>query len=233
MSCCGPIHTPILTYSTRCRIRRSTTSVFVRRSITRSTETGLLQAHQQYRERPAVGLYPPEGKYFGNPTQKYTYDPEKGEGAAEGSRLWPGQAGEGEDHDFPTRSGQMLPIAMNEFVQQNVKAVGIDSRFDVVEWGTMTVAMRNDPKAGLTAMVLTGSTSALSSVDPLTMFRYYAIDSFSPTNYNWGHFVSEEATALLKQAQASFDEAEQTKLLGQAHTGSSSIRRHGFSCATT
>jgi ABC-type transport system substrate-binding protein len=49
------------------------------------------------------------------------------------------------------------------------------------------------------------------------MFRYYAIDSFSPTNYNWGHWANEEATALLKKAQASFDEAEQTKLLAQAH----------------
>ena len=49
------------------------------------------------------------------------------------------------------------------------------------------------------------------------MFRYYAIDSFSPVNYNWGHWASEETTADLKAAQASFDEAEQTKLLMKAH----------------
>ncbi len=50
------------------------------------------------------------------------------------------------------------------------------------------------------------------------MFRYYAIDSFSPTNYNWGHWPNEEATALPKKAQATFDPAEQTKLLAKAHS---------------
>jgi ABC-type transport system substrate-binding protein len=105
---------------------------------------------------------------------------------------------------------------MNEFVQQNVKPVGFDLDFDVVEWGTMLVAIRNDPKAPPSHGV-DGVNISLSSVDPSTMFRYYAIDSFSPTNFNWGHFANEEATALLKQAQASFDEAEQTKLLAKAH----------------
>ena len=32
---------------------------------------------------------------------------------------------------------------MNEFMQQNFKAVGMDIDFDVVEWGTMLVAIRN------------------------------------------------------------------------------------------
>jgi ABC-type transport system substrate-binding protein len=43
--------------------------------------------------------------------------------------------------------GQMLPIPMNEFMQQNFAAVGMQIDFDVVEWGTMLVAVRSDPKA--------------------------------------------------------------------------------------
>jgi ABC-type transport system substrate-binding protein len=105
---------------------------------------------------------------------------------------------------------------MNEFVQQNMKAAGIELEFDVVEWGTMLVGIRSDPKATQSHGVH-GINISLSSVDPSTMFRYYAIDSFSPTNFNWGHFANEEATGLLKKAQASFDEAEQTKLLAKAH----------------
>ena len=88
--------------------------------------------------------------------------------------------------------------------------------FDVVEWGTMLVAIRNDPKAPQSHGVH-GINISLSSVDPSTMFRYYAIDSFTPTNYNWGHWRNEEATALFKKAQASFDETEQTALLAKAH----------------
>jgi ABC-type transport system substrate-binding protein len=49
------------------------------------------------------------------------------------------------------------------------------------------------------------------------MFRYYATDSFSPVNYNWGHWAHEEATALLRKAQATFSPDEQTELLAKAH----------------
>ncbi len=44
-------------------------------------------------------------------------------------------------------SGQMMPIPMNEFMQQNFKAVGMGIEFDVVEWGTMLVAIRDAPTA--------------------------------------------------------------------------------------
>ncbi|MBN8925979.1 MAG: ABC transporter substrate-binding protein [Rhodospirillales bacterium] len=167
--------------------------------------------------KPAVGLYPPDSPFFGEPTQKYRYDPEKAKALLK-------EAGYGPDKPLKAKimistsgSGQMLPIPMNEYMQQNFKAVGMDIDFDVVEWGTMLVAVRSDPKAPQSHGV-DGVNISLSSVDPSTMFRYYAIDSFSPTNYNWGHFANAEATALLKQAQATFDPAEQTKLLAKAHT---------------
>ena len=56
------------------------------------------------------------------------------------------------------------------------------------------------------------------------MFRYYAIDSFSPTNFNWGHWANEEATELLRKAQATFDAAEQTEAAGE---GACDRRRRG------
>ena len=56
-------------------------------------------------------------------------------------------------------SGQMLPIPMNEFLQQNFKAVNVDIDFDVVEWGTMLVAMRSPPTAAQSHGVM-ASTSA-------------------------------------------------------------------------
>jgi ABC-type transport system substrate-binding protein len=62
-----------------------------------------------------------------------------------------------------------------------------------------------------------GINISLSYTDPSSMFRYYASDSFSPINYNWGHYKNDKLDALLRQAQAIFDPAEQTKLLAQAH----------------
>ena len=166
--------------------------------------------------KPAAGLYPVEHAVFGTPKNKYTYDPEKAKALLKDAGYGPAKPVKAKIMISTSGSGQMLPIPMNEFVQQNCKAVGIDIDFDVVEWGTMLVAIRNDPKVPQSHGVH-GINISLSSVDPSTMFRYYAIDSFSPTNYNWGHWPNAEATALFKKAQASFNEVEQTALLVKAH----------------
>ena len=39
-------------------------------------------------------------------------------------------------------SGQMLPLPMNEIIQQQAKPLGFDLEFDVVEWGAMIIAKR-------------------------------------------------------------------------------------------
>ena len=167
--------------------------------------------------RPASGLYPPESPFFGEPAQRYTFDPERAKALLKEAGYGPGKPAKAKIMISTSGSGQMLPIPMNEFVQQNCKAVGIEIEFDVVEWGAMLVAIRNDPRAPQGHGVH-GINISLSSVDPSTMFRYYSTDSFTPTNYNWGHWANEEASALLRKAQAIFDPAEQTKLLARAHS---------------
>jgi peptide/nickel transport system substrate-binding protein len=166
--------------------------------------------------KPAVGLYPPNHPLFGEPTQKYTYDPAKAKALLAEAGYGPGKPATAKIMISTSGSGQMLPIPMNEFLQQNFAAAGMEIDFDVVEWGTMLVAIRSDPKTTQSHGVQ-GINISLSSVDPSTMFRYYAKDSFSPTNYNWGHWDNTEVTAMLKKAQASFDSAEQTKILAEAH----------------
>ncbi|MBN8898821.1 MAG: ABC transporter substrate-binding protein, partial [Rhodospirillales bacterium] len=147
---------------------------------------------------------------------KYTYDPEKAKALLKQAGYGPGKPVKAKIMISTSGSGQMLPIPMNEFMQQNFKAVGMDIDFDVVEWGTMLVAIRSDPKAPQSHGV-DGINISLSFTDPSSMFRYYAKDSFSPTNYNWGHWDNAEATDLLRRAQATFNAQEQTELLAKAH----------------
>jgi ABC-type transport system substrate-binding protein len=166
--------------------------------------------------RPAAGLYPPESPFFGSPTEHYTYDPEKAKALLKA-------AGYGPDHPVKAKimvstsgSGQMLPLPMNEVIQQQVKPLGFDLDFDIVEWGTMLIGIRSAPDAPPSHGV-DGVNISLSSVDPSTMFRYYDLASYSPTNFNWGHWSTPETDKLLEAAQATFDPALQTKLLAEAH----------------
>jgi peptide/nickel transport system substrate-binding protein len=167
--------------------------------------------------KPAVGLYPPDNPIFGTPKNRYGYDPERAKALLKEAGFGPDNPVKAKIMISTSGSGQMMPIPMNEFMQQGFKAVGMDIEFDVVEWGTMLVAVRNAPTAPQSHGDQ-GINISLSFTDPSSMFRYYAIDSFSPTNYNWGHWSNQAFTDLVKQAQATFDPAEQTKLLAQAHT---------------
>ena len=167
--------------------------------------------------KPAIGLYPRDHPAFGTPENHYGYDPEKAKALLKEASYGPGKPLKAKIMISTSGSGQMVPIPMNELMQQNFAAVGMEIEFDVVEWGTMLVAIRNVPGSAPTHGV-DGINISLSYTDPSSMFRYYASDSFSPVNYNWGHFKNDRLDALLRQAQSDFDPAEQTKLLAQAHS---------------
>ena len=166
--------------------------------------------------KPAFGLYPPEHRLFGTPKNKYGYDPDKAKALLKEAGYGPDKPVKAKIMISTSGSGQMMPNPMNECIQQNFKAVGMDIDFDVVEWGTMLVAVRNPPTATQSHGV-DGINISLSFTDPSSMFRYYAKDSFSPVNYNWGHWANEDATQLLRKAQATFSAAEQSELLAKAH----------------
>jgi peptide/nickel transport system substrate-binding protein len=166
--------------------------------------------------KPAIGLYPPDDPMFGTPANRYKYDPEKAKALLAAAGYGPGKPMKAKIMISTSGSGQMVPIPMNEFMQQNFKAAGMDIDFDVVEWGTMLVAVRNPPTAPQSHGV-DGINISLSFTDPSSMFRYYATDSFSPVNYNWGHWANEEASAMMRKAQATFSADEQTELLAKVH----------------
>jgi len=167
--------------------------------------------------KPAVGLYPPDHPLFGSPTEHYSYDPAKAKALLQAAGYGPDKPMKAKIMISTSGSGQMLPIPMNEFLQQNFKAVNVDIDFDVVEWGTMLVAMRSPPTAAQSHGV-DGVNISLSWVDPATMFRYYCSDSFSPTNFNWGHWSDPHADEMLRGAQQTLDTDEQTKKLAAAHS---------------
>lgn len=87
--------------------------------------------------KPATGYVPESSPWYGHPDFHIKYDPD------EAKRLL-AEAGFGQDKPLHLRvaistsgSGQMQPLAMNEFIQQNLAAVGVDLQFEVLEWETL------------------------------------------------------------------------------------------------
>jgi peptide/nickel transport system substrate-binding protein len=165
---------------------------------------------------PAYGFYPPEHPLFGTPKLRYGYDPKRAIALLQEAGYGPGRRAKAKVMISTSGSGQMLPIPMNEFLQQNFSAVGIDIEFDVVDWGTMLVARRSPPSPA-TSHGVDGINNSLGYTDPSVMFRLFATRSFPPASTNWGHFSNSRFDELTERAQNTFDAGEQTKLLAEAH----------------
>ena len=107
---------------------------------------GLVVAAQ--RHRGAVGrLAQGQRSRFRQPGQSLQVRSRQGQGAARGSRLHAGEAARRSRRMISNSgSGQMLPLPMNEFLQQNLKeACGVNVEFDVIEWQVLLTAARATP----------------------------------------------------------------------------------------
>lgn len=166
---------------------------------------------------PAAGLYSTRDPEFGNPQMHYGFDLPRAQKLMK-------EAGYGPDHHLQAKvmissagSGQMDSIPMNQLVQQNLREVWIDCHFDLVDFGTMFVAMRNPPLApqshGDNVMNFSQGPS-----DPSAMYRYFDTASYSPNNQNWQHWSTPRTDKLLAEALQTFDDKGRTALLAQAHS---------------
>lgn len=115
-------------------------------------------------------------------------------------------------------SGQMLPLQMNEYIQQNLREVGIDVEFMVVEWQALLDIWRAGAKSAQAAGAH-GVNVSYTTQDPYSAFtRFLRTDLAAPAGVNFGFYSDPEMDDLLKQVQNTFDPAERDKLLAKVHT---------------
>ena len=165
---------------------------------------------------PAKGFVLPESAWFGTPSFEIAHDP------AEAKRLL-AEAGYGPDN--PVRftmvishggSGQMLPLPMNEYIQQNLKEVGIEVEFEVMEWQALR-AVRNKGPGDAANDRYDGVNNSWSTNKPADVEANFATWKISPKGVNWG--VSDPVVdGILKEFMSTFDQKTQDRLLADAHT---------------
>jgi len=166
---------------------------------------------------PAKGFLPPTSQWFGNPSFDVRYD-------VEAAKNLLAEAGYGPDNRLkaktiisPSGSGQMLPLPMNEFIQQNLAEIGIDVEFEVVEFNTLVDVLRAG--AGSDIAKDTNAINYTYSVqDPFTAgINKISCDAIAPRGTNWGHYCDPEMEEVIKQIRSTFDPAEQTKVVQKMH----------------
>ncbi|MCA0304076.1 MAG: ABC transporter substrate-binding protein [Proteobacteria bacterium] len=166
---------------------------------------------------PAKGFVTPGSQWFGNPAFEVKYDP------AAAKKLL-AEAGFGPDKPLKAKilisasgSGQMQPLPMNEYIQQNLADVGIKVEFDVVEWNALINIWRAGAKADLSKGA-SGMNYSYFIQDPFTAFiRHLDSTLVAPNGTNWGFYADPAMDALFEKARTTFDAKEQDKVLQQIH----------------
>ena len=167
---------------------------------------------------PAIGEVYPGHPWFGKPNVRYEYNPAKAKQLLQ-------QAG----YDGKTKrvkasvlistsgSGQMLPLPMNEFVQENLREVGIDLDIIPIEWNALTQRGRqgfqHPDNAQLGAMNI-----SYNFQEPQSAFvRFFHSTSLPPAGANRMPYLNPEVDRLIEAAEQEFDLGKQHQLLAQVH----------------
>jgi ABC-type transport system substrate-binding protein len=166
---------------------------------------------------PAEGFMPPGHQWAGHPTFKLKRD------VAAAKKLL-AEAGYGPDKPLvvkaiisPSGSGQMQPLPMNEFIQQNLAEAGIKVEFEVVEWNQVINLWR----AGAADPSAKGAQSINFSYfiqDPFTgLMRHLQCNLKAPNGTNWGHYCDPDMDKMFNAVRTTFDPKEQTAILEKIH----------------
>jgi len=164
-----------------------------------------------------VGTVPRGHPWFGNPTFNIRHD------KAEARRLL-AEAGYTAQRPLTLRvqisasgSGQMQPLSMNEFVQQELRQVGVNVEFDVIEWNALFTNWRNGCQHA-SARGAHATNVSFAAMDPFfAMVRFWDSKMAPPVSNNWGHFNDPRFDEMIRVARNSFDAAERDAALARLH----------------
>ena len=166
---------------------------------------------------PASGHVTPEDPWYGKPSFAIKYDPETAKALLKEAGFGPDKPVKVKAVISASGSGQMLPLPMNEYIQQNLADVGIDVDFEVVEWNAQLDLWRAGAKSPQAkgAHVINVS---YTTQDPYSAFtRFLRSDLHAPKGVNWGFYNDPEMDKLLIAASAAFDPKERDAYLAKVH----------------
>src|SRR5258706_14169965 len=111
----------------------------------------------------------------------------------------------------------MIPLPMNEYIQQSLKDVGISREIVVFEWE----ALRSCLRAGVGRPQCRGvhgvNNSSGTMDEGSTFMREYHSSSISPNGWNFGKLKDPVLDKMIEDALAIFDNRKRNQALGGVH----------------
>jgi peptide/nickel transport system substrate-binding protein len=165
----------------------------------------------------ATGTFESGHPWRGNPKFLIKFDPDA-------ARKLMSEAGFSKDKRLKVKtqtsasgSGQMLPLPMNEFIQQSLAECFFDVELDVIDWNTLFTNWRkgakDDSARGAQAINVT-----YAAMDPFfALVRFLDSKMAPPISNNWGFINDPQNDKLSAAALQAFDPAERDKALATLH----------------
>ena len=191
--------------------------VRVRQALNYCVDRDAMVAFLNGTAEPAYGWLKTKDPAFGKPVNRYKFDPAKGKALLAEAGFTAQKPLSFKVMISTSGSGQMLPMPMNELMQQNLKeACGVDVEFDVVEWGVLLNSARQTPDSPSLHGSLALNISSPSS-DVGIMARYFSSANFSPNGFNFEQWKDDKFDAALATLAASSDPKVIAEELAKAH----------------
>ncbi len=166
---------------------------------------------------PSVGWLKASDPNFGSPVNRYSFDPAKGKALLAQAGYTPEKPLSFKVMISSSGSGQMLPLPMNEYMQENLKqSCNVQIDFETVEWQVLLTQARSTPDAPSLRGAMALNISSPSS-DPGILARYFAAASFSPNGFNFEQWKDDAFETALQDLANSTDSPAIAAAYRKAH----------------
>jgi ABC-type transport system substrate-binding protein len=169
---------------------------------------------------PASGTFEPGHPWRGKPSFEIKYDLKAAQALMKEAGYGPTKKLEVKTQTSASGSGQMLPLPMNEYLQQALAECYFDVKLDVIEWNTLFTNWRRgvkDPSAnGSNATNVT-----YAAMDPFfALVRFLQSSMAPPVSNNWGFINNPKFDELVTKARTTFDATARDAALAELHAAS-------------
>ncbi len=169
---------------------------------------------------PATGTFEPGHPWRGNPTFQIKYDKAAAQKLMQEAGFGPSKHLAVKIQTSASGSGQMLPLPMNEYLQQALAECYFDVQLDVIEWNTLFTNWRRGAKDA-SANGANATNVTYAAMDPFfALVRFLQSSMAPPVSNNWGYINEPKYDALVTKARQTFDPAERDKALAELHAAS-------------